>query len=241
MKKILVVVLLLALVALPGFSAYNGGTPIVGGGTGIITVPTTSTIGQGGLDVGFYYVGPDTIALSAGFGFINNLDLSLGLELDDGTASPYIQIRGKYRFSSKRSSSWAGGLDIAMATGDTVYGDDLKISPYIVNSFYISAIKFQFTWGAGFTFEDGNDSSINFFVGLSKKLVKGIYLEMDFSNYATRYFQDFDANNASRGIGNIAARFHLFDGLLRLSLGLFDVFDANRVFGLGAALKLNFK
>ncbi len=239
MKKILVLFLLLTLLAVPGFSTKTGGTPIVGGGTGVITVPSASTIGKGGLDFGFYYIGPDTIAISGGFGFVKDLDLSFGFEMDDNNPNldPFIQIRGKFRFSDSGSAgAWAFGADLAMAKGDDTIQDDLKFSLYLVNSFYPSS--WQFTWGFGYTFEDGNDDSINFFVGLSKEIIKNLYIEMDFSNYPNRYYADSDSNNSARGIGNIAARLHLFDGLLRLSLGLFDAFDSNRVFGLGVAVKL---
>jgi len=248
MKKVLTLACLASLLfALPAFAEKNGGTPIIGGGTGVLTTPTAYTIGQGGLDIGFYWVHPSTMAASIGFGFIDKLDLSFGFELDDDTgvdADPFLHIRGKYRFSGENrgQDTWAFGTDLALATGDAADGLTHPKSPavtmYIVNSFFLSS--FQFSWGLGYTF--GCEEDINFLVSISKLIVPSFYIEADFSNYANRYFNQTPGlhSNVGRGVGNIAARLHLFEGVLRLSLGLFDAFDDNREIGLGAGLKLNF-
>ncbi len=248
MKRILVLASIAVLaLSLPAFADKNGGSPIIGGGTGVITTPTAYTIGQGGLDVGFYFITKSTMAASVGFGFIDKLDLSFGFELDDDTgvdADPFLHIRGKYRFSGENrgQDTWAFGLDVALAMGDQASSLDNPSSPaftmYIVNSFFLAS--FQFNWGVGYTF--GYDDNINFMVGISKLIVPSFYIEADFSNYANRYFTTGAGAHANigRGVGNIAARLHLFEGVLRLTLGLFDAFDASREIGLGAALKLNF-
>jgi hypothetical protein len=248
MKRILTLacVALLAL-SLPVFATKSGGSPIIGGGTGVITTPTAYTIGAGGMDIGFYWVNPSSLAASIGFGFIDKLDLSFGFELDDDTgidADPFLHIRGKYRFSgaNRGQDTWAFGLDVALALGDKASSLSNPSSPaftmYVVNSFFLAS--FQFNWGVGYTF--GYDENINFMVGISKLIVQNFYIEADFSNYANRYFtQGSGAHaNVSRGIGNIAARLHLFDGMLRLTLGVFDAFDSSREIGHGVALKLGF-
>ena len=233
LKKVLVIVLLIGL-SVSAFAAKTGGTPIIGGGTGILTIPTASTIGSG-VDLGFYFIAPDTIAVSAGFGLIPKLDLSVGFELDDdgSDTDPYLHLRGKYRFSGDNSTDkWAFGLDVTLAMGDGA-ADTSQITIYIVNTYFLSS--WQFSWGFGYTFD--NDDNINFMVGLSKEIISNLYLEMDFSNYPNRYYGGSHMNSG-RGIVNIGARLHLFDGVLRLTAGLFDAFDDTREFGLGVALKL---
>ena len=233
--------------SLPAFAEKNGGTPIIGGGTGVITTPTAYTIGASGLDIGFNWISKSTLAASIGFGFIDKLDLSFGFELDDDTgvdADPFLHIRGKYRFygENRGQDTWAFGLDMALALGDQADAlsnpESPAITMYVVNSFFVSS--FQFNWGVGYTF--GTEDNINFMVGISKLIVPSFYIEADFSNYANRYFAAGSGAHANvgRGVGNIAARLHLFEGVLRLTLGLYDAFDATREIGLGAALKLGF-
>lgn len=243
---ILVCIAILTL-SLPAFAANTGGSPIVGGGSGVITTPNAYTIGQGGLDVGMYYITKSTLAASVGFGFIDRLDLSFCFEMDGDDkikSDPFLHIRGKYRFAGENrgQDTWAFGLDAALALGDDAKNLSHPSSPaftvYIVNSFFLAS--FQFNWGVGYTF--GNKDNINFMVGLSKLIVTNLYIEADFSNYPNRYFNLGSSAHAdtTRGVGNIAARLHLFDGVLRLTLGLFDAFDASRELGMGAALKLDF-
>ena len=96
-KRILLVLLVLCLAT--GLMA-KGGSPIVGGGTGILTIPNANTMGKGVLDLGFYYITSDTFAISVGFGLIEELDLSVGFEMDSNNdpEEPFIHVRGKYRF-----------------------------------------------------------------------------------------------------------------------------------------------
>lgn len=234
LKKIVVV--MLVLLSASGLMA-SGGSSILGGGTGILTIPTANTMGKGVLDLGFYFITPETLAFSVGFGFIERLDLSFGLELDNDSwdADPYVHIRAKYRFAGDgKSDSWAFGADLALALGDAV-SDDNEISIYLVNSSYMSSLGMEFTWGIGYTF--GYDDNINLMVGVSKKIIENLYLEMDFANFSNRYFWSHHGD-ANRGVGNLGLRVHLFDGKLRLTAGLFDAFDASREFGLGATFKL---
>jgi hypothetical protein len=238
MRKRIMLVFGLLLLAASGFATVSGGSPIVGGGTGILTVPTARTIGSGGIDLGFYFIGPKTFAISAGFGLLNEFDLSVGFEVDDDNGSygldPFVHIRSKYRFSGSDSNGWAFGADLGLALGDGS-GDKSQFSLYVVNSFYQAS--WQFTWGGGYTF--GSRNNINFMVGVSREIVQNLYFEVDFSNFSYRYFGG-DHLSQDRGIGNAALRLLLFGGKFRLSLGLFDAFDSTRQIGLGAAVKLRF-
>lgn len=243
MKKIFLLAAGLFLAATgSGWAVVHGGTPIIGGGTGILTVPTAATIGKGGIDLGFYWVQDNTFAGSFGIGLIQKLDLSVGFELDDDSGvdqDPFIHFRAKYRFygSGRGGNSWAFGVDWAHAVGDAADPDD-RVSIYLVNSYFQGAWGVEFTWGVGYTFDQAEQKNVNFLVGISKKIVPSFYIEADYSNFATRYFNGphMDEN---RGVGNIAARLHLFEGKLRVTAGLYDAFDANRKIGLGLALKLN--
>jgi hypothetical protein len=235
MKKLAIMA---AVLLLPGgvvFGANSGGSPIVGGGTGILTVPTARTMGTGALDLGFYFIGPKTFAVSGGFGLMNELDLSIGFELDDNNVQdPFLHIRSKYRFAGSDANGWAFGADFGHALGEGG-GKQSHFTIYLVNSFYQAS--WQFTWGFGYTF--GSKDNINFMVGVSREVVQNLYVEVDYSNYSYRYF-DGGHLSEHRGIGNAALRLHLLDGKLRLTLGLFDAFDANREIGLGVAFKAKF-
>lgn len=238
MKRLVLAVALAAGIAGSLAAATSGGSPIVGGGTGILTVPTARTMGSGALDLGFYFIGPKTFAVSGGFGLMEELDLSIGFEIDsDGGAAnldPFLHIRSKYRFAGSDANGWAFGADFGHALGDGG-GDKSHFTLYIANSFYQAS--WQFTWGAGYTF--GSDDNINFMVGVSREIVQNLYIEVDYSNYSYRYFPGGHLSE-NRGIGNAALRLHLLDGKLRLTLGLFDAFDANRELGLGLAFKAKF-
>lgn len=217
----------------------RGGSPIVGGGTGILTVPNANTMGKGGMDLGFYFISSDTFAFSLGFGIIERLDLSVGFEIDgeQTTESPYLHARAKYRFAgSGKDDSWALGVDLALAMDDQANPDN-HISFYLVNSYFAENLGMQFSWGVGYTIK--RDDNFNVMIGVSKQIVKNLYIEMDFSNFGNRYFFAKHANEG-RGVGNAALRFHLFDGKLRLTGGLFDAFDGNRQLGLGTSFKLSF-
>jgi len=230
-----ILLVLLISVVLPGFvvSGQYGGTPIVGGGIGIITIPSATTISTG-FDFGFYYINPDTIAVSVGFAVLERFDISVGYETDDANANePFLHLRGKYRFAGSNSGDhWAFGIDYTAGLGDNASPGDY-LSFYIVNTFFTTA--WQFSWGFGYTLE--SDDNINFMVGVSRKIVTSLYLEADFSNFPNRYYNS-SHGNSSRGIGNVALRVHLFDSKLRLTLGLFDAFDENRELGFGAGFKL---
>lgn len=243
MKKIIILTaVLLMLFTTAGWAVRHGGTPIIGGGTGILTVPNAATIGKGGIDLGFHWVQKNTFAGSFGIGLIEKLDLSFGFELDDDSGvdmDPFLHFRAKYRFygTGRTGNSWAFGVDWAHAMGEKADPSD-RVSLYLVNSYFAGAWGVQFTWGVGYTFDQAEQKNINFLVGISKKIVPSFYIEADYSNFATRYFNGphMDQN---RGVGNIAARLHLFEGVLRVTAGLFDAFDANRKIGLGLALKLS--
>jgi len=233
-KKTLILVMIILLTT--GLIA-RGGSPIVGGGTGILTIPNANTMGTGVVDLGFYFITPKTISLSLGYGIIEQLDLSAGLELDNDQddEDPFVHIRAKYRFAGTgKSDSWALGVDLSLALGDKP-SEDSRISFYLVNSYWATSLGMQFSWGVGYTID--NDDDFNVMIGVSKQIVKNLYLEMDFSNFSTRYFIAKHAGD-ERGAGNVALRFHLLDSKLRLTAGLFDAFDGNRQFGAGASFKL---
>ena len=236
-RKSFYVVLMVLLLASGAMA--RGGTPIVGGGTGILTIPNANTMGKGVLDLGFYFITEETFAFSLGFGIIERLDLSIGFEMDGNQPdeSPYVHVRSKYRFAgSGKNDSWALGVDLALALDDQAQKDD-HLTFYLVNSYWASSLGMQFSWGVGYTIK--RDDNFNVMIGVSKQIVKNLYIEMDFSNFGNRYFNAEHADE-NRGVGNIALRFHLFDGKLRLTAGLFDAFDGNRQFGAGTTFKLTF-
>lgn len=243
MKTLGLVLSFLMIFSGAAFSYRGGGTPINGGGTGIIAIPNAKTIGKG-VDLGLYWVGPKTISVSVGFGFIDPLDLSFAYEQDEDAPgfSPVLHLRGKYRFvgSNSAANSWAFGLDAALNLAENA-DPATRFSIYLLNTF--GSTLGEFTWGFGYTFEVENE--FNFMVGLSKQIVSGsgqfggLFLEMDYANFNTRYFPGSHLNE-NRGVGNVALRVHLFEGMARVTIGGFDVFDANRQLGIGTSFKLRF-
>ncbi|MDR2734605.1 MAG: hypothetical protein LBC99_08205 [Spirochaetota bacterium] len=229
---------LLVLFGVPAFAAPAAGTtPTIAGGTGIITTPSAYTIPDKHIDLGFWWVNPSTLALSGGFGITERLELAAGFELDDSNADPFLHGRLKYRFSGANNGqdAWAIGINFDLALGDDA--DSLNdpgsvgFAPYIANTFFISG--FQFNWGVGYTF--GLDSHINFFVGISRMILKNIiFIDADLSNFSHR----FNMAGAGHAYGNIALRFSILDSKLNISAGLYDAFETSRQFGAGVSCRL---
>ena len=79
-----------------------------------------------------------------------------------------------------KSDSWALGMDVALATGDGAK-DDNRFSFYLVNSYWATSLGMQFSWGVGYTID--RDDNFNVMIGVSKRIVENLYIEMDFSNF----------------------------------------------------------
>jgi len=243
-KHVVALGALLVLCAVPAFAAASAGTtPTITGGTGIITSPSAYTISDKHLDLGFWWVNPETLAFSAGFGIIEQLEVAVGLELDDNfggaSVAPLLHGRAKYRFygSNNGQNAWAFGLNFDMALGDDADSapglnpDKIALAPYFANTFVVG--DFEFNWGIGYTF--GMKSHINFFVGISKMIFNDIvFIDADFSNVNYRF--NFSSTNI--GIGNIAVRVSLMDKRLNISAGLYNAFEEDRQFGAGISFRL---
>jgi hypothetical protein len=233
MKKLAVVVVALFVAAVPAFAV-----PAVSGGTGIISTPTAYTVGNGGIELGFWWVNNGSIAPSISFGVTDQLEIGGGVDFGDLGIDPIVSGRLKYRFSGSNNApnAWALGFNFDLALGDDADGTpgEIALAPYIANTFMVSG--FQFNWGLGYSF--GLKSHINFFAGISRQIIENLFIDADFTNFHYRYNFGAGSEFHGLGMGNIMLRLAVMNSKLNISAGLFNAFEKGREFGFGVSYKL---
>lgn len=231
MKQFLILSAVLLLSA-----AVLSATPAINGATGTVTMPTTGTIGTGGIVIGLHYItGYPTMAFLIGGGLTDEWDLTGAVEVDGNSEGapqidPFLAIGTKYRYFEGSIHS-AIGCNIQNASdNDNVLADPTRFSIY--NVIGRDALYGDFSLGIGYTFD--NESNIDFWMGYSTEILsKVLYFETDFSNFPYRYYWwAWEFANPMRGFVNMAIRLHI-GSLLTINLGSLDIMDDNRELYLG--------
>lgn len=224
---------MLSLIFITSLALYS--SPTIDGTTGTVTMPTTSTIGRGGLELGFHYLGgyPTSVVL-LGYGISEAWDLTGAFESDSNDPiSPFFHVDTKYRYYEGNINS-AIGCNIQHANSSS---NATRFSIYDVIG--ATALYGEFSLGIGYTFD--NSDNINFWMGYSYEIFKNVlFFETDFANFPYRYpwAKDWLFANTDRGIVNMALRLHIAK-VLTFNLGSLDIMDSNRKVFLGGDFKFN--
>ncbi len=224
--------ILFVVFTLLGVNLYS--TPAVCGYNGELTMPVANTFGAGALWLGGHFVtGDPSFLVNLGLGITEEFEISGAFDADDHPMSPFFHMGAKYAYYNSREAGSAIGVTFQLATGSP---SDNSFTVYHVISEGLRG--FQYSLGLGYTF--GNDSNINYWMGLSKELfgIKNLWFETDFSNFP---YRAWGANfaNVSRGVVNMGIRVYLFDRTVRVDFASLDVLDTNREYTIGANILLS--
>lgn len=212
-----------------------------GGINGYIICPTALPVPAGSfnINVSWVFSNPNFLPIGLAFSFIKNWEIGFGHQfaLSSNTVVTPFLISTKYRFLE-------GKIDLSL--GAVLQIDEASNSIEFYAAFHSGSIfgkgMMDIVVGKTIYFNQGIDSSINFYIGTLIPLIgDGLLLMVDFSNNAL-------GNNINtymslyRGIFNITLIFDIIPKILSIYISSYDFMDSPfSTIGIGIDWKLSLK
>ncbi len=244
MKKFVLLFIIFFLILFISTEVFAGSTNsnylvTLGGINGYIICPTALPVPAGSfnINVGWVFSGSGYLPVGIAFSFIKNLEIGFGHQFAISTtpiATPFL-ISLKYRFLE-------GKLDLSIGGVFEIYENQNAVEFYA--AFHSGSLfgkgMMDIVIGKTIYFNQGIDSSINFYIGTLIPLVGDVFfLVIDFSNNALGGAASYMSVN--RGVFNFAFVFDIIPKILSIYLSSYDFMDAPfSTIGIGIDWRLSF-
>ncbi|MFN3410831.1 MAG: hypothetical protein ACK4YF_01550 [Exilispira sp.] len=245
MKKLSKISLILALILFISIntlaSTSNSNYLVTFGGiNGYMICPTALPVPAGSfnINVGWVFSNPNYLPIGIAFSFIKNWEIGFGHQfvLSSSTVATPFLISTKYRFLE-------GKMDLSLGAVLQIYEPANSVEIYA--SFHSGSIfgkgMMDIVIGKTIYFNQGIDSSINFYIGTLIPLIGDVFfLMVDFSNNALGNMAGYMSLN--RGIFNVALIFDIIPKILSIYISSYDFMDSPfSTIGIGIDWKLSLK